>query len=206
MIGTARAMPDPTQKLVEDASRGDSLALDRLLEHHLPGLRAYVRLRSDRLLRAKESESDLVQSVCREVLEHMERYQYQSEAGFRQWLYRTAERKIIDRFRYYNAEKRSAAREVNGEDLRMEDSRLLEAYGILVTPSRDAMAREELRRVEAAFERLPADYREIIVLARIVGLPHAEIARQLGRTPSSVRNALYRGLALLSDHLAKEGA
>jgi len=65
------------------------------------------------------------------------------------------------------------------------------------------MAREELRRVEAAFERLPADYREIIVLARIVGLAHGEIARQLGRTPSSVRNALYRGLALLSDHLAK---
>ena len=200
----AEASPQDDAALVTAAAGGDTGAVQQLLQRHLPGLRAYVRLRSDRLLRAKESESDLVQSVCREVLEHMERYQYQSEAGFRQWLYRTAERKIIDRFRYYNAEKRSAAREVNGDELRMEDSRLLEAYGILVTPSRDAMAREELRRVEAAFERLPPDYREIIVLARIVGLPHSEIARQLGRTPSSVRNALYRGLALLSDHLATD--
>ena len=197
-------MSEPSRELLESASQGDSIALDTLLERHLPGLRAYVRLRSDRLLRAKESESDLVQSVCREVLEHIDRYQYPSEAGFRQWLYRTAERKIIDRFRYYNAEKRSAAREVNGEDLGLEDSRLVEAYGTLFTPSRDAVAREELRRVEEAFERLPPDYREIIVLARIVGLPHADIARQLSRTPSSVRNALYRGLALLSDHLAKE--
>ncbi len=196
-------MSDASRKLLESACSGDSVAVDALLERHLPGLRAFVRLRSDRLLRAKESESDLVQSVCREVLEHLDRYQYRSEAGFRQWLYRTAERKIIDRFRYYNAEKRSAAREVNGEELGLEDSRLLEAYGTLFTPSRDAMAREELRRVEEAFESLPADYREIIVLARVVGLPHADIARQLGRTPSSVRNALYRGLALLSDHLAK---
>jgi RNA polymerase sigma-70 factor (ECF subfamily) len=182
---------------------GDSIDMEPLIEEHLPGLRAYVRLRSDRLLRAKESESDLVQSVCREVLEHVDRFQHRSEAGFRQWLYRTAERKIIDRFRYYSAEKRSAAREVAGEDLGIEDSGLLQAYGGLVTPSRDAMAREELHRVENAFERLPADYREIIVMARIVGLPHADIARQLGRTASSVRNALYRGLALLADDLAR---
>lgn len=194
---------EASRELVAEATGGDDDAIDSLLERHLPGLRAYVRLRSDRLLRAKESESDLVQSVCREVLEHLDRYQYRSEAGFRQWLYRTAERKIIDRFRYYNAEKRNAAREVHGDDLGLEDSRLLEAYGTLFTPSRDAMAREELRRVERAFESLPTDYREIIVLARIVGLPHADIARQLGRTPSSVRNALYRGLALLSDHLAR---
>ena len=196
-------MSDASRELFESACSGESVAVDTLLERHLPGLRAFVRLRSDRLLRAKESESDLVQSVCREVLEHIDRYQYRSEAGFRQWLYRTAERKIIDRFRYYNAEKRSAAREVNGEDFGLEDSRLIDAYGTLFTPSRDAMAREELHRVEEAFERLPPDYREIIVLARVVGLPHADIARQLGRTPSSVRNALYRGLALLSDHLAK---
>ena len=188
----------------EVEARGeDSLDVEGMIEQHLPGLRAYVRLRSDRLLRAKESESDLVQSVCREVLEHAERFQHRSEAGFRQWLYRTAERKIIDRFRYYNAEKRSAGREVAGADLGLEDSGLLQAYGGLVTPSRDAMAREELHRVEAAFERLPADYREIIVLARIVGLPHADIAKQLGRTPSSIRNALYRGLALLADDLAR---
>ena len=190
---------EPAARPPED----ESIDMEALMEQHLPGLRAYVRLRSDRLLRAKESESDLVQSVCREVLEHVDRFQHRSEAGFRQWLYRTAERKVIDRFRYYNAEKRSAAREVNGEELRLDDSGLLSIYGGLVTPSRDAMAREELHRVEAAFARLPPDYRDIIVMARVVGLPHADIARELGRTASSVRNALYRGLALLADDLAR---
>lgn len=196
-------MPDTSRELIDGAAQGDSEALERLLERHLPGLRAFVRLRSDRLLRAKESESDLVQSVCREVLEHIDRYQYRSEVGFRQWLYRTAERKIIDRFRYYTAQKRNAAREVNGSELALDDTRLLNSYGTFHSPSHDAIAREELQRIEEAFEHLPSDYREIIVLARVVKLPHAEIARQLDRSPSSIRNALYRGLAMLSDHLTR---
>ena len=198
-------MSGKTEDLVEAACGGDSQAIERLLEDHLPGLRAFVRLRADRVVRAKESSSDLVQSVCREVLEHMDRFQYRSELGFKQWLYRTAERKIIDRFRYYNAAKRSAAREVNGDPdggvdgEGLEDSILLETYRQFYTPSHDAMVKEELRRVEEAFEQLPRDYRNIIIGSRIAGLSNAEIGERMGRTEASVRNALYRGLALLSD-------
>lgn len=199
---------DASQELVEAAATGDGNAVEQLLERHMPGLRAFVRLRADRVVRAKESSSDLVQSVCREVLEHMDRFQYRSETGFKQWLYRTAERKIIDRFRYYNAAKRAANREVldGGSDSGDgdSDSDLLDSYRSFYTPSHDAMVREELRQVESAFDRLPADYREIITLSRIVGLSNARIAEEMGRTEASVRNALYRGLALLSDLVTRE--
>ena len=48
----------------------DSAArMQRLLEEHLPRLRAFIRLRTNQAIRARESCSDLVQSVCREVLE-----------------------------------------------------------------------------------------------------------------------------------------
>ncbi len=199
---------DCEKELVDAAARGEGGAIERLLERHLPGLRAFVRLRADRVVRAKESSSDLVQSVCREVLEHMDRFQYRSEAGFRQWLYRTAERKIVDRFRYYSAEKRNAAREVEpGAEEGAEDAaQLLEHYRPFYTPSHDAMVREELRRVEDAFAELPQDYRDIITMSRIVGLSNAEIAAELGRTEASVRNALYRGLALLSDVIARQSS
>jgi len=196
---------DAAQELVEAAARGEGRAVERLLERHLPGLRAFVRLRADRVVRAKESSSDLVQSVCREVLEHMDRFQYRSETGFKQWLYRTAERKIIDRFRYYNAAKRAANREIGSDGSDSEtDNGLIDSYRSFYTPSHDAMVREELRQVEEAFDRLPSDYREIITLSRIVGLSNARIAEELERTEASVRNALYRGLALLSELVARE--
>lgn len=195
----------PTRILVEAAADGNQDALESLLERHLPGLRAFVRLRAGRLIRAKESNSDLVQSACREVLQNLDRFQYQTEGRFRQWLFRTAERKIIDRARYYQAEKRDAAREVRLQaGSGSSDSRLLECYGTFFTPSRVAIVREELQRIEFAFDRLPEHYREVITFSRIVGLTHREISEELGKTEGAVRVLLYRALAELSEHLTRE--
>jgi RNA polymerase sigma-70 factor, ECF subfamily len=65
------------------------------------------------------------------------------------------------------------------------------------------VAAEELGRLEAAFARLDADYREVIVLARVVGLSHAEIAARMGRTESATWNLLARALAKLSTELER---
>ncbi len=69
--------------LVDRASHGDPIAIDALLEANLPALRAFVRLRMGPTLRAKESASDLVQSACREVLEGLDRFQFQGAENFR---------------------------------------------------------------------------------------------------------------------------
>lgn len=102
---------DRHETLVESARLGDEQAIDALLERHLPGLRAYVRLHASELIREKESCSDLVQSVCREVLEGVERFEYRGEAQFRNWLVTQAMGKIVSRQRFYLAEKRSPQRE-----------------------------------------------------------------------------------------------
>jgi len=186
----------------------DDFPIEALIEKHLPGLRAYVASRVDRLVHSKESNADIVQSVCREVLEHIDRFAHRSEAGFKQWLYRTAERKIIDRYRYYTAEKRDASREVPpppegaSDDGGLLAQALHEAAGLRPTPSHEAIAREELLRTSRAFEGLPAVYREVILLSRVHGMPHAEIARRLGKSEGAVRNLLYRGLGALTDRLA----
>ena len=101
-----------TQVLVQEAQRGDSAALDELLQRHIPALRAFIRLRCGKQIRDKESCSDLVQSVCREVLGELGRFEYRGEASFRNWLFGWATHKIQNRARYYRAEKRDAAREV----------------------------------------------------------------------------------------------
>ncbi len=178
----------------------ESMAIETMLERHLPELQSYVRGRVDRLVQAKESSSDLVQSVCREVIEHIDRFEHRSPAGFRQWLYRTAERKIIDRFRYYTAEKRNAAREAPD----LSPSVMADARGLFYTPSHDASMREELGRAEAAFARLPGHYQQVILLARVRGYTYSEIANHVGRTEGAVRNLLYRGLAAISDALDED--
>ena len=71
----------------------------------------------------------------------------------------------------------------------------------MCTPSREAIAREQLGRVEQAFESLPDDYRRVITLSRIVGLSHAEIAEVLGRTPGAVKTLLNRAVVRLTSLL-----
>ena len=42
------------------------------------------------------------------------------------------------------------------------------------------------------------------VLARVVGLSRAEIAKKMGKTDGAVRTLLYRGLTALSDLLVED--
>ncbi|MHC5066858.1 MAG: hypothetical protein ACYTG5_23125, partial [Planctomycetota bacterium] len=58
---------DRLEDLIQRAS-ADEACLDELLAGYLPSLRAFVRSRLRPELRLKESASDLVQSVCRELL------------------------------------------------------------------------------------------------------------------------------------------
>lgn len=202
------AVPPPdgteTPDLLRRAGRGDEPAVRTLLSRYLPGLRAFVRLHSGRLVRSKESCSDLVQSACREVLEHADDFVYGGEAGFKQWLYRTALRKIAHRAEYWRADRRDARREHAEVRTAGDDSLdVLDCYRAFYTPSQQAMAREELERVETAFDRLSGPYREVIVMAKVMGMSRAEIGVELGRSELAVRTLLSRALAQLANELVK---
>lgn len=186
-----------SEELVQRLCAGDREALDLLLRRHLPALRGYVRLHSDRVLRAREASTDLVQSVCREILEHLDRFEHPSENAFKHWLYATALRKIQNKSEYYRAQKRDAALEV-ALGSRGGDAELSSCYAALSSPSAQLMAREDLEQLESAFDRLPDEYREVLVLARIVGLSRAEIGERMGRSEGAVRALLFRAQARLA--------
>jgi RNA polymerase sigma-70 factor (ECF subfamily) len=192
-------MTDDLRALLERARGGDPAAVEALMQSNLPGLRAFIRLRSGQLLRAKESVSDLVQSVCREVLQDLPGAQVENEAAFRGWLYTAAHRKILDRRKYWEREMRDAAREQPLEGAPGERERgLLASYGALATPSRHAEVKEEVARIERAFEQLSEEHREVITLARIAGLTHGEIAERMGKSEEAVRQLLARARARLA--------
>ena len=188
-------MHHSVEQLIAGASQGDAAAVDELLLAYLPRLQAFLRLRAGRALLARESVGDLAQSVCRDVLENLDRFQYRGEENFRRWLYATAVRKIADRHEFWHAQKRDVKLEKAppaGESLPLED------FLTVCTPSREAMAREELAAVQSALDRLPDEQREAILLSRVLGLSRAEVAEAMGRSEGSVRMLLCRGLATVA--------
>lgn len=169
---------------------GEGAAFERILAEHLPRLRAFVRLKAGPLVRAREAESDIVQSTCREILARRDRFVHEGDENFRRWLFTTALRKILDKHDFHTAARRDVRR--------AGDVELLDAYAGLGTPSQFASAREQIERIEAALSTLDDDQREVVVLSRIAGFSRAEVAAEMGRTEASVRNLLHRALTKLS--------
>lgn len=174
---------------------GGDPALERLLAEHLPRLRAFVRLKAGPLVRAREAESDIVQSTCRELLARRERFQHEGDGNFRRWLFTTALRKILDKHDFHTAARRDVRR--------TGDADLLSVYARLATPSQVASAREQIERIEAALAELAEDEREVVVLSRIAGFTRTQVAAEMERSEAAVRNLLHRALAKLGRLLAE---
>ena len=190
-------------ELLSRARESDTDAIQALLVPYLHPLTAFVRVRSAVRLRRRESVSDLVQSIYRQAIGSMHTLSGNSEAEFRQWLYAIALNRIRRSYEYHHAARRDVAREVHPDlDSRVDDEGLLSCYASICTPSREALAREEIERIEAALDSLPEDYREVLVLARISGLSAAEIGEQVGRSEDAVRQLLRRAKARLAERLA----
>lgn len=73
------------------------------------------------------------------------------------------------------------------------------------SPERSAIARDELRLLQAAINRLPPRCREVFVLGRIEGLTGRQIAARLGIAETTVSDHLTAGLNALTDVLLGEG-
>ena len=86
------------------------------------------------------------------------------------------------------------------------DIEALDIAGDEPGPDRNIIAREELRQLHAAIDRLPPRCREVVVKKRIEGLSRHEIALQMGITPDTVSAHLTDGMCALADMLYGEPA
>lgn len=184
---------EPSSEQIARAVAGDRAAREALLRYGMPALRAYLTRRMGPFLRTLETSADLAQSVAGEVLAELGDFEDRGAAGFRKWLLVRAERKILKRFRFHRQEKRDAAR----TDPLSES--MVDALGDEEdAPSAGIVGAEEWERMQRLLEKLPEDYREVIVLSRLVGLNPEQVAQRMGRSKEAIWSLLSRALARLA--------
>ena len=169
-----------------------------MLEAAIPNLKQFIRHHSGRVIRARECDSDIAQSVCREAVIDRAQFRYGGRRGLHRWLFTRARRKIQDRVRYYTADRRDVARETPLHSPDPSEPGVLHEPVAATRPDEVVIEREVRLRLESALEQLPVEYREVVTLARLEGLSHAEIAERLGRSESATRKILHRALARLA--------
>ena len=94
------------------ARRGEARAVDSLFARNMAPLVAFIRARAGHAIAARESASDIAQSVFREVLMDADRIELRGEGAFRNWLFMQATRKVLDRAKFHGRDRRDVSREV----------------------------------------------------------------------------------------------
>jgi RNA polymerase sigma factor (sigma-70 family) len=91
--------------------------------------------------------------------------------------------------------------------VRIEAVADLEAVNIALdepSPERAVIARDMLRRLQSALDRLPARCRQAVVMKKVEGLPAREIASRMGISENTVNRHLTEGMLMLADCLYGE--
>ncbi len=190
-----------TQHLVALAKEGDESALNQLCSVYSERVRRIIRLRLDQKLRPKLDSVDVVQDALILALRGLKDFTYRNEGDFLRWLSRIAENKLRDIFDKFHADKRDVHKEIPFKKVgRSTEGGSFGAAGPMrtTTPSVIACRKEALDKLEQALDELKPEYKQVVVLKRIEGLSHAEIAERLGKKTGAVRMLLARAMAALT--------
>jgi RNA polymerase sigma-70 factor (ECF subfamily) len=193
--------------LIALARGGDRAALGRLLELYRGYLSLLARLQIGRRLQGKVDAADLVQDTFLEAHRHFSQFRGSVEAELISWLRQILAALLANLVRKYcGTQRRDLRLERQLVDDLDQSSRTLDR-GLAApqsSPSQRAMRREQAVLLADALERLPPDYREVIILRHLEGLSFAEIAARMKRSVDSVKNLWARALAQLRRQLNED--
>jgi len=204
-MNTEHESPD---QMLAQFRAGQSEAGNRLLRRYEPWLKLMARQQLQSRFQAKFDASDVVQQALLEAVRDFPQFRGQTEGEFIAWLRRILAHVLAHEVRRYaGTMKRDLDREVSMEQELAHTSRRLGDMvpGPGTSPSRKMMEGEQQAMLAAMLERLPEDYREVLVLRHLDGLSHDEIAARMGRNAGAVRMLWVRALARLREEVDKAG-
>jgi RNA polymerase sigma-70 factor (ECF subfamily) len=174
------------RELVERLRQGDVAAFDVAYDRYRPRIFAFL----SRLAGRRDIAEDLLQETFLRLAKHAR--SLAPETNLSAWLFTVA--------RNLHVSHRRA--------LFVDVDRLLR-FGLAPrdappTPFERAAGAEAAARIEAAIDRLPAKYREVILLSCVDGLTPAEVAAILGLSPEAARQRLSRARGMIREELDHE--
>lgn len=188
--GSADDRPD--DELVAAARSGDRDALETLLERHHDRLAALCR----RLCRDAGDAQDATQDALVAIVRGLDRFDGRS--SFATWSHRIATNACLD-------ELRRRSRRPVPADPGPSDELVDRGPHRSVDPADAALASDERRRLSAALEALPEEFREAVLLRDVADLDYREIGELLGLRPGTVRSRIARGRGRLAQLLGEDG-
>lgn len=191
---------DRTARLLLAARGGDAVALGELLADYRQYVVFLARTQLHQHMRAKADPSDLAQEVCLAAHRSIEDFRGQTAEEFASWLRGILANILAMQVRkYLGTQKRDPRLERSIQQSVDQASHFLQSglVGDVTSPSQYFARNEAFLQLAAALEAIPEDYRRVIVLRHIDGLPFADVARLMNRSVDSVEKLWVRGLAKL---------
>jgi RNA polymerase sigma-70 factor (ECF subfamily) len=153
-------------------------------------------------LQAKGGASDLVQQTFLAAQQHFDQFRGTTEAELLGWLRQALLNNLAQFQRHYRqtAKARAALEIPLGGDASSAGpaGRLPDAGP---SPSQEATAREETEAVRRALERLPEDYRRVILLRHQEDLSFEEIGRLMDRSANAAEKLWARAVRRMRQEL-----
>jgi RNA polymerase sigma-70 factor (ECF subfamily) len=182
------------------ARAGSQEALGQALDAFRGYLLLIAEQELDSRLQAKGGASDLVQETLLDALRDFGHFQGNSEPELKAWLRQLLVYNVVDFTRHYRAvAKRQVAREVMLETGPSSAERGGDLAASIPTPSRQAIDREQTQAIQQALERLPEDYRRVILMRYQDERSFEEIGQLLGLTPNAARKLWVRAVKRLQE-------
>ena len=183
---TAEPFPLSTTLHSEQAlvrmAREDPAAFGALYELHRDRIYRYLCTRTA----DREDAADLLQQVFLQALDALPQYE-PGKGPFVAWLFGIARNQSTN---LHRARRPSITWVLVPEVLRAGPGDL----------EAEVLRREDLARLRRAFNALPADKRELLVLRFVAGLTAAEIASVVGKSHAATKKQLSRTLQSLKEH------
>lgn len=171
-----------------------SLSPEIAFEQHRERLLSVIYLRMGPDLRTRMDPEDVLQEVAIEAMNSWHTLSDPANAGA--WLVTLARRKIA---RILRDQVGVAARDPRREHAIKTDIPLADRRSGPVTA---ADRKDRLLLLSQALDRLSEDYREVVLLTKIEGLPAREVGERMGRSENAVNLLLSRALKRLAQELS----
>jgi RNA polymerase sigma-70 factor (ECF subfamily) len=190
-----------------DAARAGSVVELGIL---LSSFRSYLLCVANRELtgdvRAKLAPSDVVQDTFLQAQRKIADFKGGTESELLAWLRSILFNKIqLAQRTYHRTQARDVRRERSLDDSQAGAVIHATLVATTETPSRYAVAHEQVDTIETMLSRLPADYQTVLRLRYWEQLPLAEVARKMNRTPDAVQKLWFRAIERMKRELARAG-